>query len=128
MIDSILDASALLALLQDEPGAGRVAAALPGAAISSVNLAEVVSKLADKKMPPQLIQKTLQGLDLNVIGFDEGLAYAAGNLRPATAALGLSLGDRACLALARHLDAPALTSGASWGRLNIEKLTVEVIR
>jgi PIN domain nuclease of toxin-antitoxin system len=128
MIDCVIDASALLALLQDEPGAERTAAALPNAVISSVNLSEVVSKLADRKMPLKLIRKTLAGLDLNVCSFDQDLAYAAGGLRPATTTLGLSLGDRACLALAQHLKFPVLTTDVSWAQVDVADIEVALIR
>jgi PIN domain nuclease of toxin-antitoxin system len=128
MIDFVLDASALLALLQGEPDADRVAAVLPSSVMSSVNLSEVASKLADKEMPAKLVQRTLSGLDLSVREFDEQMAYEAGALRSATAALGLSLGDRACLALAQRLKLPALTSDTSWRQLNIKSIKVEPIR
>ncbi|HET7371264.1 MAG TPA: type II toxin-antitoxin system VapC family toxin [Gammaproteobacteria bacterium] len=128
MTERVLDASALLALLQDEPGAARVAAVLPDAAIGSVNLAEVVGKLVDKGMPPALVKETLRTLDLDVREFSENLAYAAGELRTSTARLGLSLGDRACLALTQHLGMPVLTADASWQQFKIENVEVEMIR
>lgn len=90
----MLDASALLALLQEEPGAERVAEALPAAAISSVNRGEVVGKLVDKHVPADVIGNALDGLDLDVQPFERSQAFAAGELRSQTAAHGLSLGDR----------------------------------
>lgn len=60
-VNFVLDASALLALLQDEPGANRVAGILPESAISSVNLSEVVAKLIDKEMPATVVRETLEG-------------------------------------------------------------------
>jgi PIN domain nuclease of toxin-antitoxin system len=128
MIDCVLDASALLALLQEEPGADRIATALPNATINSVNLSEVVSKLADKRMPFELVRRILAGLDLNVYHFDEELAYVAGGLRSVTAPLGLSLGDRACLALAQRLKCPALTSDALWTQVRAKNIEVQLIR
>jgi PIN domain nuclease of toxin-antitoxin system len=115
-----LDASALLALLHGEPGHEEVARALAArAVISAVNLAEVVGKLAEAGMPEESIREALEGLELDVVAFDRGLAYRAGLLRPATRALGLSLGDRACLALAAFGEREALTADRSWGSLDL---------
>ena len=126
MSDVVLDASALLALLQDEPGAERVLESLPGALISSVNFSEVVAKLAELGMPETDIRLALT-LGLEVAPFDEALAVAAGTLRPATRSAGLSLGDRACLALARARSLPALTTDRAWQDLDVDA-AVEVIR
>lgn len=118
----VLDASALLAYLREEPGADVVAAAIAdGAAISTVNLAEVFSRSADRGVDPaKLATKLVEGglLDgaITVEPFTVADAIATAHLRPATRDAGLSLGDRACLALARRLDAPALTADAAWDR------------
>jgi PIN domain nuclease of toxin-antitoxin system len=122
----VLDASALLALLNAEPGATRVAAVLHQAVVSSVNLSEVVGKLAEVGMPEDEIHSALDGLRLDVIPFDESLAYRAGLLRPASR-LGLSLGDRAGLALAMELDCPVLTTDGKWQAV-ATSVVVEVIR
>lgn len=124
----VLDASALLALLQDEPGADRVAEALPQAVISSVNFAEVFGKLAENGMPSDLIRDTLDSLDVNVQPFEKDLACVVGELRPATKALGLSLGDRACLALAQELQVPALTADRAWQEIEMATPAVELVR
>jgi PIN domain nuclease of toxin-antitoxin system len=99
----VLDAFALLALIQDEPGSERVAEVLDGAVISAINLAEVVSRLADRGLPGVAIRRQVERLDLGAVPVDADLAYAAGLLRPATRRLGLSLGDRVCIALAGRL-------------------------
>lgn len=117
--EAVLDASALLALLHGEPGSERVAAVIPGAAVCAVNLCEVVGKLAERGVPEAVVHSALSGLDLDVIPFDEPLAVRAGMLRPQTRALGLSLGDRACLALAEHLALPAITTDAQWSKLDL---------
>ena len=127
MAEVVLDASALLALLNSEQGADPVAAALPGATISAVNLSEVVSKLAEAEMPEEAIREAIQGLAMEVVTFDRDQAYEAGLLRPFTRGAGLSLGDRACLALARRLALPALTADRSWEGLGIG-ITIQVIR
>lgn len=123
----VLDASALLALLLDEPGAPRVAALLPEAVISAVNLSEVVAKLAEHGMPEGAIRTAIDGLQLTVHGFDAAAAVQAGLLRPRTKALGLSLGDRACLALARALGRTAVTTERLWSSVDVG-VDVEVIR
>jgi PIN domain nuclease of toxin-antitoxin system len=123
----VLDASALLALLNDEPGSDAVADSLSEAAISSVNLAEVVGKLSDRGMPEGEIRLALEGMGLDVHPFDAGAAYSAGFLRRATSSRGLSLGDRACLALGIALGAPVLTTDRGWKALRVGS-KVRVIR
>jgi len=114
----VLDASALLALLLDEPGAGRVTALLDDAAISAVNLSEVVGQYARRGIAVSEIRRMLSLFSIQVIPFDETLAFDAGLLVPKTKSAGLSLGDRACLALALQLGATALTADRSWSRIS----------
>ena len=123
----VLDASALLAMLNDEPGADRVAKALPDAVISAVNLSEVVAKLAEAGMPENEVREALDPLGLDVVPFDEELAYAAGELRRSTRSLGLSLANRACLALGVALKLPVLTADGAWRKAGVS-VRVEVIR
>ena len=124
----ILDASAVLALLNQEPGSNVVERALgDGASVVTVNLAEVVAKLADAGMPNQAIREALGALPISVVDFDEDLAYRTGLLRPPTHELGLSLGDRACLALAQRLRLPVLTTDHAWASLDIG-VEVRVLR
>ena len=111
----VLDASALLALLNREPGEERVAAALAtGATMSTVNLSEVVAKLADLGMPEAEIHEAIDPLGLEVAVFDDTGAFSAGMLRPASRTAGLSLGDRACIALGRQSGLPVLTADLAW--------------
>lgn len=125
--DAVLDASALLALVQGEPGASRVAACIPGATIGAVNLAEVVGKLADAGMPRDAIEQVLTSLALRVVPLDARGAYEIGLLRPATRAHGLSLGDRACLALGVATGLPVLTTDGAWSAVDVGA-AVEVVR
>ncbi len=127
MKKTVLDATAVLALLNDEPGAGTVASLLPQAAISTVNLAEVVGKLAGTGMPEGMIKTVLGELGLMVIPFDEDLAFRTGLLRPATSDYGLSLGDRACLALGQHLHRPVLTADRMWKTVKLD-VEIQMIR
>jgi PIN domain nuclease of toxin-antitoxin system len=83
----------------------------------AVNLAEVVAKMSELGMDAVLVARVLDPLQLKIVPFDAVLAHASGMLRPATKALGLSLGDRACLALAAGLGAIALTTDQVWGAL-----------
>ena len=98
----VLDASALRALLNQEPGAAQIASALTAgtAVISTVNFSEVVAKLRDAGMPEGTGRDVLEPRGLEQVTFDSEQAYRAGFLRPRTRAAGLGLGDRACLALA----------------------------
>jgi PIN domain nuclease of toxin-antitoxin system len=110
----VLDASALLCLLQEEPGAERVAGALPAAMIGAVNYSEVVGKLVESELDEATVDGLIDTLQLKVVPFDQIQARLAGSLRATTRKLGLSLGDRACLALAAVEGATALTCERSW--------------
>jgi PIN domain nuclease of toxin-antitoxin system len=125
--ETVIDASALLALLNAEPGEDIVTEALPGGAISAVNLSEVIAKLCDAGMPEKAIRRALQPLGLEVVPFDEEQSYQAGLLRTVTQDTGISLGDRACLNLAKMREAIALTADKAWSRLSVG-VTVKVIR
>ncbi len=128
MSSAVLDASALLALLNQEEGSELVAELVAaGAVISAVNLSEVVSKLSLVGMPESLIRESLDPLGLEVFQFDVELAYRAAALLGLTRAAGLSLGDRACLALAGQVRLPAVTADRAWGRLELD-VEVRVIR
>ena len=127
MAKTVLDASALLAFLNGEPGAGIVAEALPDSTVSAINVSEVVAKLAEAGMPEEAIREALQGLLLDVVPFDLEQAYVAGLLRPPTKSVGLSLGDRGCLSLAQVLGLPTLTADRTWEQL-AGGIEVRVIR
>lgn len=120
MSGSVLDASALLAYLHEEPGAERVEEALTtGSTISAANLAEVLGKLGDEGMDPAAVADKLRdrgliGVVLAVEPVTDQDAVLIAQLRRPTKRVGLSLGDRACLALALRLDAPALTADGAW--------------
>jgi ribonuclease VapC len=130
---SVLDASALLAYLNDEAGAGLVEdALLRGSAISAVNLAEVLSKLAEVGEDPQDVTENLKrrgllGGNLVVSLLSEDDAVVIARLHRSTKAHGLSLGDRACLGLALRLKVPALTADRAWSRLKVA-VKIEPIR
>lgn len=110
----VFDASALLAVLGQEPGDEQWAGRLADGCISAVNLSEVVARLADLGMPESEIRRALEPLGLDVVPFDAAQAWATGMPRPATRAAGLSLGDRACLALGRQTRLPVVTADRTW--------------
>jgi len=123
----VIDASALLALLNAELGADVVAEALPQGVISAVNLSEVVAKLCDAGMPESAVRQALQPLGLEIVPFDEEQSYQAGLLRTSTQDLGISLGDRACLSLAKMRDVIAFTADKAWSGLSVG-VTIKLIR
>ena len=112
----VLDTSAVLAYLFQETGADQVLPVLEAGSgvMSSVNYAELVGKLADQGMPVEIIRETLFDLELEVIDYDEKQAFETGVLRTVSKAFGLSLGDRACLALAVIKKLPVLTADRAW--------------
>lgn len=114
----VVDASAILAVLLSEPGADRAAEHLATGAISSVNIAEVATKLSERGVAPLAIQSSVSRLGLAVIPLDDVLALQAGFLRTSTRQFGLSLGDRACLAPARQLRLPVITADRKWKDLD----------
>lgn len=128
-----LDASALLAFILGEAGRETVGAALAeGAAISAVNYAEVLSRLDDRGDEPASAHQRLerQGLIgglLEVIPLLDEDAVAIARLRPMTRAMGLSLGDRACLATALRLERLVLTADRSWATVDVG-VSIRLIR
>ncbi|MGH2452537.1 MAG: type II toxin-antitoxin system VapC family toxin [bacterium] len=116
----VVDASAVLAVLNQEPRAKQWSGSLADAAVSTVNLSEVVAKLSEVGIDERRIRGALDGLGMAIVSFDADFAYDAGLLRSRTKTLGLSLGDRACLALAIRMKLPALTADRAWTRLRLE--------
>ena len=127
MTIAVLDASAVLAIFYDEPGADPARAALPGALLSSVNYTEVIGKCLDRGEAFAAVLRKLAAMGLAVIAHDAQLARRAGELRPLTKRLGMSLADRACLALAERERLPALTADRSWKLLGLD-IEVRLIR
>lgn len=131
----VLDASGLLAYLLDEEGAAKVEEALASpAAISAANLAETLSKIAERGGDPgevvsELTERGLLGGLLVVEPLTEEDAITIAELRPLTKDQGLGLGDRACLSLGRRLDLPVMTADSEW--VAVEEavgVTVQAIR
>ncbi len=119
MREVVLDASVLLAILKDEPFDQAVLDVLEGAVMSTVNIAEVISALFDHGLHNSPRVDALFGLLSRTVPFSETQAYSSGRLRTITRAYGMSLGDRACLALALELDAEVYTADRAWASLAV---------
>jgi PIN domain nuclease of toxin-antitoxin system len=123
----VLDASAVLTVLNQETGKERVEAILGQAAVSTVNVAETIGKLRDAGMNDANARASLELLHLEVVDFDIEMARLAGSLKPATKKLGLSLGDRCCLALGSLRGNTVVTADRLWAKLKLG-IQVEVLR
>ncbi|HXW27241.1 MAG TPA: type II toxin-antitoxin system VapC family toxin [Xanthobacteraceae bacterium] len=119
MNSTVLDSSAILAFLNREPGWERAEAALPDGIVSSLILAEVVTRLTLGGGKPWQVAATWDDLQLLVEPFDAARARAAGFLVDKTRPFGLSLADRACLSLAGELGLPTITADRAWRNVQI---------
>jgi ribonuclease VapC len=111
---AVLDASALVALLNSERGADVVAKHLPAAVVSAVNWSETYGALRRAGVDGDALAKGFAETGIEIVPFDADDARTAGELSLATRDAGLSLGDRACLALAGRLRLPAVTADRAW--------------
>jgi ribonuclease VapC len=126
---TVLDTSAVIALLMREPGADRVAGELDDATAPTTVLAEIVGYFARHDVDLGEVRASLAMLELPFLAFDDDLAWRTGALEPRTRAAGLSLTDRSCLALAARLRAKAVTGDRAWaGVAEDTGVTVELIR
>ena len=123
----VLDASAILAVLQGEEGSAEISGRVHGGMVSAVNLAEVVARLHEGGGSEEEVRRTVARLQLLEIPFDPSDAWRTGLLRRRTRSAGLSLADRACISLAVSRGVPALTMDAAWGRLGLGN-AVRVVR
>ncbi len=119
MAEAVLDASAVLAIIQSERGAARVEELLPQVLLSSVNAAEVVTKLVRYGSDPNTAVEAVREIRCTIVPVDERLGLRAGVIYAETARFGLSLGDRICLALAEREGLPVLTADRAWASLDI---------
>jgi PIN domain nuclease of toxin-antitoxin system len=117
--DIVADASAVIALLVGDPFTRFDPQHLPGGAISAVNLSEVLARLQEIGMPESDATAAVERLNLRVIPFDESQARATARLRSLTRQPGLSLGDRACLALGETLECSVITADRIWASLDV---------
>jgi len=127
MTKYVLDASCLLALINEEAGRDVVQKALPGSVMSAVNVSEVVTVLTRLGIPHEKIHSTISNLVHAVIPFDEEQAYIAGHLYLETQAMGLSFGDRACLSLGKAKNMSVLSADRPWSQVDCG-VDVQLIR
>ncbi|MCY4598291.1 MAG: type II toxin-antitoxin system VapC family toxin [Bryobacterales bacterium] len=126
---AVIDASAILAVLLREPGSDVVETYYAQGIVSAVNLSEVAAKLCDLGMGAAEARDLLSALGLEIRAFDETQALAAGALREVTRSRGLSLGDRACLALGIAEGVPVVTTDRNWEAVSTQaRAEVVVIR
>ena len=123
----VLDASALIASIYTEKGATIIDRYLPHALISTVNLTEVASYMIRQGVPIEEVSELLKDLSLDIIAYDEEQALLAGELLPKASPKGLSLGDRACLALGLSKKLPVLTGDKVWKSLDLD-VKIELFR
>ena len=124
----VLDSSALLASLFDEPGAAVTDAALAQAAMSALNYSEVIAQQVGRGEDLEAAIRIVDDLDLPIIPWDADLAREASDLSTLGWTHGLSLADRACLATARHLNRTALTAERRWRDLPDLGIDIKIIR
>lgn len=124
---TVLDSSAALAFLFDEPGSAQVATVVGASLMSTVNLAETLAVVERQRREPGSVLQLLRDLGLVFVPFDEDLAEHTARLEGVTRDLGISLGNRACLALAMRTDRPALTADRAWSRLQLP-VRIELVR
>lgn len=126
---SILDASAVLAVIMGEAGAEAVVAALRSETLmSAVNVAEVAARLHQEGWTEAEVALVFEELGIRVLPFGSAAALLSGRYRLATQPLGLGPGDRACLATARLEACPALTADRIWEQLELEGVEIRCIR
>jgi ribonuclease VapC len=124
----VLDSTAVLALLYLEPGHQYVKEVLNKSAVSAVNLAEIINKLAQMGPMPEAVRVSLAKLELQVEDWSEDMAYRSVEFSRFNKSHGLSLGDRACLTLAKQLRATAVTSDRTWRRLPSLGVSIMIFR
>ena len=126
---AILDSSALIALLKNEPYFKHLREVLPFSAMSTVNVAEVAKYFVEKhNIAIAVIKNAIESSLYEVIPFDSEQAYISAELITITKRYGLSIGDRACLALAITKKYPVYTADKIWANLNIPNLSINIIR
>lgn len=124
---AVLDASALLAVIRDEPGADTVKSVMTGALMCAVNASEAIMRSTEKGFSSHLVHALLVSERIEVVAFDMDLALKTAGLREATRSRGLSFADRACIATAIRAGATAVTADRAWAGLDLP-CPIEVIR
>jgi ribonuclease VapC len=128
MVNVVLDASAVIAVLRNEAGADMIASHMGAALISTVNLQEVIKALVLRGLTIAAARKIIDDLHLDIRAHETEDAYAAAALTEATCKHGSGLGDRTCMALAIAENVPVITTDREWTKLKIPGLTVKLAR
>jgi ribonuclease VapC len=123
----VIDASALIAAVEREPGGEVVEPLLASATMSSLNFSEVLEHAARRGIDVREERSNVEATGLTLVAFDAAQAEIAAAMAPVTRTAGLSLADRACLALARSLGLPAITADRAWGGVSVG-VSIELIR
>jgi len=123
----VLDSSALLAYLNEEPGGEEIEPLLDGALISTINLSEVLQKGVHQDIDPTELAATISRMGVDSVRFDAGMAARTAALWVTTRPYGLSLADRACLTLASDLHATAVTTDRAWAKVDSIDATIHLI-
>ncbi len=123
----VFDSSVVIAILKQERGFESAESSLSDALISTVNMSEIATYLARNGVPSDTIQEVLASFPIQVVPFEESLAIQTGCLYSSCKHLGLSLGDRACLALAMSRKMPVLTADRVWSKLDLG-ISIQVLR
>ena len=127
----VMDASAIMAILRGEPGCDYVQELLESeeCAISSVNMAEVGSKLIDYGLPPEDFPRIARQLQIDIIDFNTEQSIQSAQIRKITRPAGLSLGDRACVALTQLVQGCVVTADRAWADVaGVTQIKVLMIR
>lgn len=124
----ILDASALLALIHQEEGADIVKPLLKTSIMSTVNISEVLTALQRTDILPKESLASITDFIQDIVPFNIEQAQLTAELSPLTKSKGLSLGDRACIALGQKLQLPIYTADRIWGELKLENTEIKLIR
>ena len=121
-----IDASALLALLRDEPGAAVTAEHLRRSCLSSVNLSEVLEQVLHKERGVDRVLALLKNWQVEIVAFDAHQAGIAADIKHQIGTANLCFADRACLALARSREIPALTADREWSSLPLDVAVIQI--
>lgn len=126
----IFDASALLALINNEEGANKLEPLIGNIIMSSVNVSEVAGKVYDilGNEDEEQCKLSIEPFVHSIIEFDKTQSYLAASLKHKNKHKGLSLGDRACLAMAMQLELPVYTADKVWGELDLPNIKINLIR
>jgi ribonuclease VapC len=124
---NVIDASAVLAVIRDEPGSTAALPYFDSCLISAVNLAEVLQKATQYGMDTGLVRTLLGETEIGVVPFDDEMAESTARLWPLTRHNGLSLADRACLALAEAANGIAVTTDKAWAELDLPGIDIHVL-